>query len=97
VEKILLEQIKLDVSDLLPPEPMTQILLALSKLTPAQYLTVLHRRQPFPLYEKLLSTGWQYHCIDCSNSDESFFKIHITQDANYAELMAIVNKESTQQ
>ena len=28
----------------------------------AQCLVVKHRRQPFPLYEKLTATGWAYHC-----------------------------------
>ena len=57
----------IDVSDLAPPEPMTMILSAISQLekTPKateQCLVVKHRRQPFPLYEKLISAGWAYHC-----------------------------------
>jgi len=58
---------QIDVSDLAPPEPMTMILSALSKLekatnTTVQCLMVKHRRQPFPLYERLISAGWAYHC-----------------------------------
>jgi len=54
--------IKLDVRELPPPEPMTQILLALSQLIENQTLEVTHRREPFPLYEKLEENGWKYRC-----------------------------------
>lgn len=62
-----------DVQALLPPEPMTAILTALSKLEKSSCLLVLHRRQPFPLYEKLLQTGWVYHCQINSNEKISLF------------------------
>ena len=51
-----------DVSELEPPEPMTVILTALARLEAKHYLLVKHRRQPFPLYEKLLEQGWAYYC-----------------------------------
>jgi len=58
---------QIDVSELAPPEPMTAILSTLAqlittKLATKQCLLVKHRRQPFPLYEKLIATGWAYHC-----------------------------------
>ena len=43
----------LDVSQLEPPEPMTEILDALDVLQPGHYLHVYHRREPFPLYNLL--------------------------------------------
>jgi hypothetical protein len=66
--------IEIDVKDLQPPEPMTAILSALSQLTSGEVgvpncLVVKHRRQPFPLYEKLLASGWSYHC-DVKNDDD---------------------------
>lgn len=57
-----MEIVSIDVSQLAPPEPMKEILLALSALSPEQCLEVKHSRQPFPLYEKLLAASWCYHC-----------------------------------
>lgn len=58
---------QLDVSEFAPPKPMTLILSALSQFenftnNTEQCLVIKHRRQPFPLYEKLISAGWAYHC-----------------------------------
>lgn len=50
--------ITIDVSELQPPEPMTEILTSLSKLAPLQCLKVIHSREPFPLYQKLSKAGW---------------------------------------
>jgi len=55
--------IKVDVSALAPPEPMMVILTHLAKLTAQECLLIKHRRQPFPLYEKLNQAGLSYHCI----------------------------------
>jgi len=88
-----LEKIAIDVSELLPPEPMTQILVTLKGLMPTQYLQVLHRRQPFPLYEALLNNGWKYHCIDCSNtSEQPLFHIYIVRPEHFDELMLQLTK-----
>ncbi len=57
-----MELVEVDVKQLAPPEPMTVILTALAQLTSEQCLLVSHRRQPFPLYEKLQQAGWDYHC-----------------------------------
>jgi hypothetical protein len=56
------QMIKLDVSDLAAPQPMTEIIKALAALTDQQFLRVRHRREPFPLYEKLVAAGWLYFC-----------------------------------
>ena len=55
--------VDVDVKALAPPEPMTVILTALAQLSEGQGLLVSHRRQPFPLYEKLLQAAWAYHCL----------------------------------
>jgi uncharacterized protein (DUF2249 family) len=51
----------LDVRRLEPPEPMERILDALTDLPRGGRLWVLHRREPFPLYDLLrhLGYGWQ--------------------------------------
>ena len=64
---------KVDVIALEPPEPMTIILTSLAQLTAKQCLLVSHRRQPFPLYEKLLQTGWKYHCIVHDDNNISLY------------------------
>lgn len=57
-----MELVVVDVQELTPPEPMTVILTALARLQQGSCLLVRHRRQPFPLYEKLVQAGWAYHC-----------------------------------
>ena len=57
-----MELITIDVSELEPPEPMTEILKSLSNLAPLQCLKVIHSREPFPLYKKLIEAGWGYCC-----------------------------------
>ena len=50
----------LDVSGLLPPEPMEQILEALAALAPRTALQVLIDREPFPLYRVLERHGYRH-------------------------------------
>jgi len=64
-----LKFITVDVSSLAPPEPMTVILKHLAKLTHQECLLVKHRRQPFPLYEKLKDAGFSYHCVVHAQND----------------------------
>lgn len=66
----MLSPIEIDVSSLEPPEPMTEILSALSQLNACQYLKIIHRRQPYPLYEKLVENG--YHFVVDEISSERF-------------------------
>ncbi len=53
-------EILLDVSDLEPPEPLTQTLDAAEELAPGQYLRMLHRRDPCMLYGNLDDNGFKY-------------------------------------
>lgn len=50
----------LDVSDLEPPEPLQRVLQALDELGDAEYLHVLHRREPLLLYPELQRRGFRY-------------------------------------
>jgi hypothetical protein len=56
-----LKIIAVDVSALAPPEPMSIILGALATLPAQHALKVNHRREPFPLYQRLIDNGWHYH------------------------------------
>lgn len=51
----------LDVSALPAPEPLEQVLAALPSLGPGEYLHVLHRREPWPLFELLEAEGFEAH------------------------------------
>jgi hypothetical protein len=50
--------VRLDVSDLEPPEPMVRILEAAARLGPKQTLFVEHRRRPVFLYPQLDAQGF---------------------------------------
>jgi len=73
-----LKFIKVDVSSLAPPEPMTIILKHLATLTHHECLLVKHRRQPFPLYEKLNDAGFSYHCVEHANNDIELYIFHLS-------------------
>lgn len=80
--------IKVDVSGLAPPEPMTVILNHLSKLTAQQCLLIKHRRQPFPLYEKLNDAGFSYHCVTHSQDDITLYIFHQKTQTVFDEWLA---------
>ncbi|KGJ98511.1 DUF2249 domain-containing protein [Thalassotalea sp. ND16A] len=75
-----MQQVDLNVSELEPPEPMTKVLTALAQLQPWQYLKVFHRREPFPLYEKLAQAGWAYQC---QRIKENQFNIYIYRQTDH--------------
>lgn len=52
--------IDIDVSELVPPEPMMKILDALAKLNPGDTLVVHHVRKPMYLYAKLDELGYAH-------------------------------------
>lgn len=83
--------IYLDVSDLAAPEPMIQILRALSTLSKNEYLQVSHRREPFPLYDKLIIADWFYYCHKLS---EEHFHIYIYRKEEQLEFAQIISEVS---
>lgn len=87
----MLELVLLDVSGLAPPEPMTKILQALAKLSPDQCLQVQHSRQPFPLYEKLLQTGWGYHCDPVSDNRITLYIFKQENQSRFESLYHLVS------
>ena len=52
--------IELDVRELPPCEPLERVMAALRDLPPGDYLSVLHRREPFPLYRLLEQGGYAW-------------------------------------
>jgi len=51
---------RIDVRELEPPEPLEIALDMAHKLRPGEYLRMLHRREPFPLYRLLEQDGFRY-------------------------------------
>ena len=45
------EEILLDATAMEPPEPLQQAISILQQLKPGQYLRMLHRHLPYPLFE----------------------------------------------
>ncbi len=58
------KEIVLDVHDLPPPAPMEAAMDALDKLVAGEYIKMIHRMQPFPLYGVLAENGFSYKVLD---------------------------------
>ena len=54
-------RIDLDVSDLVPCEPLEQITEQLQRLAEGSWLHVIHRQEPHPLYRLLQQGGFAWH------------------------------------
>lgn len=87
--------IKVDVSALTPPEPMTVILTHLAKLTAQECLLIKHRRQPFPLYEKLNQAGFSYHCIVHEQDDIALYVFHQNTQTVFDEWLVVKGLETS--
>jgi uncharacterized protein (DUF2249 family) len=53
-------EVTLDVSSLEPPEPLERVLDALADMPAGHRLRVLHRREPYPLYDLLRRMGYAW-------------------------------------
>lgn len=58
--------IVLDVSEMQAPKPMELVLEAMENLQDSQYIKMIHRMQPHPLYNILLDNGYRYK-VDNAN------------------------------
>jgi len=79
-----------NVSALAPPEPMQVILSALAQLPNGAVLKVSHRREPFPLYERLVANGWLYHSKQVL--DENFV-IYIAKEVDKQQFSAFIDSD----
>tara|TARA_R110001592_G_scaffold60436_5_gene183793 strand:- start:8800 stop:9108 length:309 start_codon:yes stop_codon:yes gene_type:complete len=86
-----LKIITVDVSSLAPPEPMTVILKQLATLTVQECLLVKHRRQPFPLYEKLQDAGFSYHCVAYAQNAIDLYIFHQSAQRLFNETIKSTN------
>ena len=82
-----MEVMTVNVSALAPPEPMQVILSSLAQLPNGTVLKVIHRREPFPLYERLLAHGWLYHSKQVL--DESYI-IYIAKEPDKQQFNAFI-------
>lgn len=67
-------QHSLDVSYLEPPEPMERILEQLGELNEGDFLSITHRREPFPLFTLIEKDGFSWRCTEES---PDHFQIYI--------------------
>lgn len=77
----------LDVSELAPPEPMSAILRSLSQLADKCCLQIKHRREPFPLYEKLADAGFSYHCVVHSQDNITLYIYHADDKSSFEQFI----------
>jgi uncharacterized protein DUF2249 len=76
----------LDVSRLEAPEPMEQSLSAIDGLEPGDYLRILHRREPFPLYGILASRGFEHRTFPGAETE---FEILVWRTSDAAAAAAV--------
>jgi len=69
----------LDVSALEPCEPLKRILEALEELDEGEYLRVLHRMEPLPLYRILAQQGFAWRL---EKGEKTPIELFIWQDQN---------------
>ena len=79
-------EILLDVHDMQPPAPMELALDAVQKLQPGEYIKMIHRMQPFPLYNILFDNGFKHKVV---TGTVSAFDIYIWKAADKATGQAI--------
>jgi len=54
------KEILMNVHDMEPPEPLDVAMKGLENLKHGEYIRMIHRMQPHPLYEILLDSGFRY-------------------------------------
>jgi uncharacterized protein (DUF2249 family) len=71
--------ILIDVRDLNHPEPLEKVLAALEilKEDSGQEIQMIHRREPFPLYEILEKQGFEYTVRPFKEEGRDLFEILI--------------------
>lgn len=57
-----------DVSDLEAPEPFTKITQLLGKLEATSYIRAKHRMEPFPLYDLLKESNYEFFTLKVEES-----------------------------
>jgi len=65
--------ITLNTCEMQPPQPMELVLQAIDELQTGQYIKMIHRMEPQPLYNILLDNGYRYK-VDTSSG---LFNIYI--------------------
>lgn len=74
----------LDATALEPPEPFQQALAILQQLKPGQYLRMLHRRLPYPLFDTCKQLGISHRFI-ADPQDNWIILFWRTDDSSIAE------------
>ncbi|HHC07291.1 MAG TPA: DUF2249 domain-containing protein [Actinobacteria bacterium] len=83
-------EILLDVSDLEPCEPLERSLAAAAELPEGRYLRILHRREPFPLYDLLDAGGFRHATRPGTITPYEVFVWRAADDAAAAAVAAVL-------
>ena len=75
------KELFINVSELEAPEPFSEILYLTKELKQNSYIRVVHRKEPFPLYDILHENGFDFYTVKMSNSK---FNIFIWQSSDIA-------------
>lgn len=88
----MMQVIRLDVSTLEPPQPMTEITKVLATLPEHGLLRVTHRRKPVPLFEIIQSTFFYRH-VELAEGEHLIFICH-REDKETSEYVRTRNNEN---
>ena len=78
------KELFLDVSELEAPEPFEQISAIIQDLAANQYLKIVHRKEPFPLYDMIRELGFNYRVVKTHQPDYCIL-IWLASDLSTAE------------
>ncbi len=84
-------EIRCDVRELPPPEPMNRVLSALERLIPGGYVRMLHRMEPVPLYGILGEMGYSYQLYLEGEAPYEILIYHQEDSLASARVMAEIN------
>lgn len=84
-------EILLDATTLEPPEPLKRALQILQHLQPGQYLRMLHRRLPYPLFDACKQIGIEHRHLADERSTWIilFWRSDDSATAEYCEQLSI--------
>ncbi|MDH5602178.1 MAG: DUF2249 domain-containing protein [Gammaproteobacteria bacterium] len=64
------KEFSIDATEMEPPEPLMLTLDMVEDLGPGDYIRFRHRREPVPLYDSLIQSGFSF--LTCTGHDVKF-------------------------
>lgn len=76
----MITEVTLDAREMAPPEPFDQATAILRKLEPGEYLLMLHRRVPFPLFDFCTTLSLRYRYRELAPGDYEIVVYHAADE-----------------